>query len=187
MENLNLKDTIYSQYQKSTKLKGLINTFNLINPYTNIQEIYDKIYNLDTANSYGLDIWGKILNFGRVIELVSEDYFGFKSADYEPFNQAPYFNGKKTNFYKLTDEPYRKILKLICARNLTSATLPELNNITKKLYEGRGTCKVERVGVFQLSFTFDFKPEPWEIAILKNENIMPIPNLASYTIIINNN
>ena len=30
MENLNLKDTIYTQYQKSTKLKGLINTFNLI-------------------------------------------------------------------------------------------------------------------------------------------------------------
>ena len=186
MENLNINDTIYSQYQKSTKLKGLINTFELINPNKNIKDIFDKIFNLDTANTFGLDIWGKILNFGRIISLVWEDYFGFRESNFEPFNQAPFYNGKKNDIYILEDEPYRKLLKIICARNITDATLPELNKITKTLFEDKGICKVERNNG-NLIFTFNFIPEPWEIAILKNDKIMPIPILANYTIIINNN
>lgn len=187
MEDLDINTTIYSQYQNSPRLKALINTFKKISPYNSIQEVYDKIYNLDTANSYGLDIWGKILNFGRTIELTGVDYFGFKSADYEPFNQSPFYNGRSTNYYTLTDEPYRTLLKIICARNITSATLPELNNITYKLFKDRGTCKVERVSTMNLSFTFDFEPEPWEVALLQNTTIMPIPACCKYTIIINNN
>lgn len=185
MEALNLNTTLYLQYQKSEKLKALIDTFYKISPQNGINEIYNKIYNLNTANSYGLDIWGLILSFGRVVELVGVDYFGFKSADYEPFNQAPFYNGKNTGFYKLADEPYRKILKVICSRNLTGATLPELNKITSMLFGDRGVCKVERIGTMKITFTFNFKPEAWEVAILQNANVMPIPACCNYTIIIN--
>lgn len=187
MNEFNIEDTIYLQYQKSKKFIKLLETFKKINPNIKIKEIYDKIFNLKTANTYGLDIWGLILNIGRTIELTSDDYFGFKSADYEPFNQAPFYNGKETGFYNLSDEPYRKVLLLVCARNTTNASLPELNKITSILFKDRGSCKVEKIGTKKLTFTFNFEPEPWEVAILKNESIMPIPACCSYTVIINNN
>ena len=47
------------------KLKGLVNTFNLINPYTDIQEIYNKIYYIFTIYIFNskCNIFNDVIKF----------------------------------------------------------------------------------------------------------------------------
>ncbi|WP_242685687.1 DUF2612 domain-containing protein, partial [Photorhabdus sp. RW14-46] len=80
-----------------------------------INTFYDLIWNIDTANTYGLDVWGKIVNVSRRLT-VNENvkYIGFGEAllsvltttDPNPFDQAPFYAGEsKTKTIELSDQP----------------------------------------------------------------------------------
>ncbi|NHB63836.1 DUF2612 domain-containing protein, partial [Photorhabdus sp. RW14-46] len=64
MENVGA--TILAQYAASPKLNSLIRSFNAaVSSVEFINTFYDLIWNIDTANTYGLDVWGKIVNVSR--------------------------------------------------------------------------------------------------------------------------
>lgn len=179
-------NVILLQYQNSPTILKLIDSFKYLDPSRNIQDIYNLVFNIKTANSYGLDNWGRILGVSRYINLIGEDYFGFKESNFEPFNQSPFYTGQRTGNYKLEDEQYRKVLLLACARVTTDATLPSINHITSILFEGRGICKVIRSGIMKISFIFNFTPLLWETSLLRNNDIVPVPCGVDYELIINN-
>ena len=183
MEEFDIKTTILTQYQKSTKLLDCIDTFKYIDPASGINKIYNEIYNINTATTYGLDVWGLILNVSRYIEITTSDFFGFNGTGYSPFNVFPFYDGKASGNFRLENEQYRKLLLVVCFRNISNASLTDLNKITKLLYGDDGTCKVEKVSTMKIRFTFDFTPDFFQIAILQNENIVPIPTGVQYEII----
>ncbi|EQC00047.1 hypothetical protein B738_13208 [Photorhabdus temperata subsp. temperata M1021] len=108
MENVGA--TILAQYAASPKLNLLTRSFNAaVSSAEFINTFYDLIWNIDTANTYGLDVWGKIVNVSRRLT-VNENvkYIGFGEAllnvptttDPNPFDQAPFYSGEsKTKKY----------------------------------------------------------------------------------------
>ena len=110
------RQTVISQYANSTILTGLIERFaDAADQTANIESFFDLIMNLDTAQGYGLDVWGRIVGVERVLQIANVAYFGFAEAlpgslpfgdarfqgwtahfgfaeatDASPFNQAPF-------------------------------------------------------------------------------------------------
>lgn len=185
MEEYNIDTTVLTQYQKSQVLLALIDTLKYVDPYLGVNQIYDKIFNINTANSYGLDIWGLILNVSRYVKITSTQFFGFNGTGFSPFDNFPFFDDKISETYRLDDDAYRSLLMLSASRDTSNASLSELNRITATLFGDRGTCKVEKDATMHLTFTFDFAPENYEIGLLQNENIVPVPTGVDYDIIIN--
>jgi hypothetical protein len=57
---INVADTILTQYADSPKLKSLIYSFNeAVGIEDFLDDFYDVIWNIQTADTYGLDVWGK--------------------------------------------------------------------------------------------------------------------------------
>src|SRR3546814_6635908 len=101
--------TIISQYANSPTLVSLIQNMNqYIDQRTNFAAFYDFVWNVDTAQGFGLDIWGKIVGVGRELQINEPVlYFGFDDGlqDYSPFDEAPFYDGPQaTTTYRLSDD-----------------------------------------------------------------------------------
>jgi len=83
--------TVLSQYSNSPTLTQLIlNLFSYLDQTKNFDSFYDLIYNIDTAQGYGLDVWGRIVGVNRALEVQTQNWFGFFEAlpGSESFNSA---------------------------------------------------------------------------------------------------
>ena len=64
----NFWDTIISQYANSAILTQLIaNMDAYLDQTENFDNFFDDIWNIDTAQGYGLDLWGRILGVTRYV------------------------------------------------------------------------------------------------------------------------
>lgn len=77
----NWPQTVQSQYTSSPNLTRLLSSINdWISPDANFEAFYGLIWNVDTAQSYGLDVWGRIVGVTRVISLSATNFFGLTSS-----------------------------------------------------------------------------------------------------------
>jgi hypothetical protein len=140
-ENFDIDLTIQSQYGASPHIQGVIhNYYDDVNPQKDIDLIYDKMINLYTAEGYGLDVWGRIVNIDRDYVAIDEnfDYLGFDNRPYnmdriETFNNAPFYkvvNGK----VQLQDDAYRTYILIKAMLNISNVSLNSLNYIFKQLF-----------------------------------------------------
>src|SRR6516225_10502511 len=75
--------TLYSQYANSPVLVSWVDYFSQwIDANKNVDMFYDQLWNIQTAQGYGLDVWGRIvgLNPGRVLPVFPTPFFGFSEA-----------------------------------------------------------------------------------------------------------
>ena len=86
------RQTIISQYANSPRMLGLIEGFtDAVDVAARMDAFYSDIWDLDTATGYGLDVWGRIVGVGRVLQVATSDYFGFAEAgDADPFGDAQF-------------------------------------------------------------------------------------------------
>lgn len=143
------------------------------------KRFYDKIWNLDTASTYGLDIWGRIVDIGRYLTIDGElDVIGFDTADlaWNPFNQAPFVPEEvSTQTYRLEDNAYRKLILAKAMSNIFGRSAQGLNNMLTLLFEGRGKAYALDLGGMRMRYVFEFELEPYERAIVHNEKIFARP------------
>jgi hypothetical protein len=174
---LNHRDTVASQYANSPTILQLIDSMNgYIDPRANMQAFYDYVWNVETAQGFGLDVWGKIVRIGRNF-VVSEsvDAFGFvESRDAEPFNQAPFFSSISTSTVTLDDTAYRKLIMIKALANISAVNAASLNILLRQLFGGR-RCYVLDLGAMQMRYVFEFALTPLEYALLTQSNAMPRP------------
>lgn len=146
-ENFDIDLTIQSQYSDSPHIKGVIHSYyDFVNPQKDIDLIYDKMINLYTAEGYGLDVWGRIVNIDREYVAVDDqyDYLGFDNTPYnmdriETFNNAPFYqvvNGK----VQLQDDAYRTYILIKAMLNISNVSLNSLNYIFKQLFRDVNLC-----------------------------------------------
>ena len=106
--------TIISQYANSPTIVRLVHNIDeYIDPRVNIDDFYNFVWNVDTAQGFGLDIWGRIVNIGRDLRLPDVEWFGFDEASpgSYPFDEQPFFNGGgTTNVFTLSDDAYRTLI-----------------------------------------------------------------------------
>jgi hypothetical protein len=177
----NVERTIQSEYANSPTLVQLIkNMDQYIDPRANIDAFYDLVLNLDTAEGYGLDIWGKIVGLenGRVLKIPSTDIdFGFHEAGVAsatPFGIGVFYSGTPaTQNYSLSDPAFKTLILVKALANISDGSIPSINQLLQNLFAGRGRCYLNDLGNMQERFTFEFFLQPFEIAILTQSGALP--------------
>lgn len=176
---MKINDTILIQYGNSTRVKSLIYSFNDgVKVEGIIDEFYDKIFNLDTANSYGLDVWGKIVNVSRYVKFEETgDVFGFYGQKLQTANNGTFYSGEQaTKTLKLSDSFFRSIIKTKAAANISDATIKSLNKLISSIYPEKGLAFVTDNQNMTMNYVFPFYLKANEIALIKNSNVIPRPS-----------
>ena len=178
--------TVISQYANSPTLRQLIqNMDEYINPDTDFDAFYSYVWNVETAQGFGLDIWGRIVGVGRMLTIpASETFLGYQEAytaptaatGAQPFGQAPMYVGTASSqTYRLADDAYRKLILVKALANISDCTSPSLNRLLTNLFSGRGRCYVSDTGQMEFRYVFEFALEPYEIAIMTQSGAIPKP------------
>lgn len=173
-----VQQTIISQYANSPTINQLIESMNdYIDPRTNMQNFYDFVWNVETAEGFGLDIWGKIVGVRRTLRVTNpEDYFGFKGSNFQPFNQAPFYDDTRPMgaVYILNDDQYRVLVKTKALANISATNAKAINNLLRKLFNDR-RCYVQDIGGMQVNYVFEFALTNLEFAILTQSGVIQKP------------
>ncbi|AKM48185.1 DUF2612 domain-containing protein [Edwardsiella sp. EA181011] len=179
------KETILTQYSASKSLLSIIDTFNQavsLDDFTD--EFINRVWDLTTCESFGLDMWGKIVGVSRYIKAsIDSDSFGFSEADDgsdgypSPFNDQPFYAGlQETETVRLSDNAYRTLILCKAFSNISIATIPDVNRFLTMLFKGRGRCYCINYKEMTMGITLEFHLEPFEISILQNYEVTPIPS-----------
>lgn len=180
----NFLDTVLSQYASGPTLGSLIESFNqCVDPSADLDAFYDLIWNVDTAQGIGLDIWGRIVGVNRVLQVASGMYFGFAEAadstSESPFNSGgPFYSGgATTGNYALTDDAFRLLILAKAAANICDGSIQSTNAILMKLFPGRGNAYCTDGQDMTMTYTFHFSPilTPVEFAIIAQSGVLPHP------------
>lgn len=174
------QNTIISQYANSSIIIALLQNFNDAMDLTQLMdEFYDKVWNVLTAQGWGLDVWGRIVGVNRILQVVSgPDYLGFEEALPGPvgFNQGIFYSGQPiTANYALTDDAYRVLILAKAMANICDGSIPAINAILRSLFPGRGNCYVADDGTMEMTYTFEFPLTAVEESIVFNSGVLPAP------------
>lgn len=149
------KNYVLSQYANSpTMLKLMESIEETLNVENDINSFYNNVYNIMTANTYGLNFWGVILNIPRYLKV---------SVPGQP------------DIYELPNDLYRLVLLTKAMANITNCTVPNLESILNNLFGSRGIIRVFDTGIMTMKYVFDFYLDPYEKAILSLPGIPPKP------------
>jgi hypothetical protein len=183
--------TVISQYAASPITEALIDSMNLwIDPGVNIDAWYDTTWNILTAQGEGLDVWGRILGFNRVVHIPGNGvFFGFEEAQPDPsedtWNFAPFFGGgADTENYSLPDNLYRLALLAKAATNIWNGSIPGINAILLALFPFRGACFCTDGQNMTMTYTFDFALSAPEFAIVSTPGLLPRPTGVAATVVV---
>ncbi len=195
--------TVISQYANSpTLLQWLANMNQYLDQSANFANFLSYIWNVDSAVGFGLDIWGKIVDVSRLLRIPnSTPYVGFHIAsesqaaqDWTPAgsNQPPYNNPpvggamytgyNATQAYLLDDNSYRQLVLAKAFANIAASTAPAINQILQNIY-GVGQAYVLNSGVMAITYNFNFKPTPVQLAILEQSGVIPTPPGVAFSVI----
>ena len=182
--------TVISQYANSPILNSIMaNFFSYVDQTDNLDSFFDLMWNVYTAQGYGLDCWGTIVGVNRVLKLATgPKYLGFNEGgdlDYDPFNQSPWFSGQKlTTNYLLSDDGFRVLVLAKAFSNICNGSIPSINKLLQMLFGTNGKCYVVDNGNMTMTYTFEFQLSPVQLAILTQSGVMPTPTGVSFSITI---
>lgn len=188
---IDIKTTLLSQYANSPVILSIIENMNeAIDPSADIDAFYNLVWNVDTAQSYGLDVWGRIVGVNRVLQLPSGEYLGFQEGgtiDYDPFNQSPfYYGGTTTSNYYLSDDAFRALILTKALSNISDCSIKTYNRILMQLFPNRGNAYVTDIGNMFSNIHFNFDLQPFEVAIIKQSGAFSNPTGVGFNLIIDN-
>lgn len=183
--------TVISQYANSPTILALVNDMaEWIDPRTNFEAFYTFVWNVDTAQGFGLDIWGRIVDVSRLLHIPGDSaIFGFSNADrpydWQPWNQGTFNSGNRlTQTYVLTDDAYRVLILTKALANIAATNSPSLNALLRNLFPGRGKCYVVDQGNMSMQFVFEFSLTAVELAILTQSGALPHPAGVSFSVLV---
>jgi hypothetical protein len=142
---------IQSQYSASQRIMALAAGFqDKIDPHVNIDLFYRKMFDIYTAEGFGLDNWGVILGIGRNIPgPYLGDCFGFDGSELHPFDQYPFVpdNGTPPAISMISlDDDYFRLLLLYKALANISASDAETQNRLLSFLINTGVAGLPRAG-----------------------------------------
>lgn len=179
---MDISPTIQSQYACSPKIMALAQGFaDLIDPESDLQLFYDTVFNIDSAQGVGLDIWGRIVGLPRSAEMVTKHgvkYFGFGSKaapNATGFDNDPFYHGAEQVKFELSDEAYRLFLKTKAMANISTGSLADLNRMLQELLPGREVA-ITRTGPMRLKLVCSGELTDYERNMLLQGDLPPIPS-----------
>ena len=175
-------ETLLSQYANSPVILKLMAFFSeWLDPASRFDQFYTDLWDISTAKSHGLDVWGRILGVTRILEVPTGAYLGFEQEDQaKPFGFGIlYRGGRSTDSAALTDAAFRLLLFAKAALNITNGSVPATNQILRSLFGG-GYVRDN----YDMTITFVFPREltPLETAILYQSGTIPKPAGVSFNV-----
>lgn len=173
--------TVISQYANSPILMQLVaNFFDYIDQTENLSNFFDLVFNVDTAQGWGLDVWGRIVGVSRTLNIdIAGKYFGFEEAtsiSADPFNQSPFYSGAPVTMnFQLSDDAYRVLIFAKALANISDGSIKSINQLLLNLFPNRGNCYVTDDGLMTMTYTFLFALTPVEAAIVTQSGVLPQP------------
>lgn len=179
--SVNLLQAILWQYNNAPNLQSLIEQkqdwYNE-NQQAFWQDWIQNVFNLHTANEFGLSVWSIILGLPLFINTPpdpDQPTFGFGSAN----GAVNFGNGILGNsggtVYNLPLETKRIALKLRYFQLTSSGTVPETNRMLAYVFGALGRAYLLDYGTMSQAYIFLF-PVPWDLAyIFNNLDILPRP------------
>lgn len=147
------------------------------------------VFNLDTANEFGLSVWSIILDepiFG-VTEVSPLDYptWGFNADDDENFGSGSFGTNSDTG-YNFTIEQRRIILKLKAYLLSMSGKVPDINKAMARLF---GPGEIVCLDNLNMGFTYVIKSEALVgfIYEIRARDLFPRPAAVSINLILDDN
>ena len=132
---------IQSQYAASVRITALLQSAkDHILPDADIALFYDTIFNVQTAQGYGLDVWGNIVGVSRSI----------------PSHESP------TTMLFLSDEDFKQLIMVKASANIMDSSLYSMNYLLKQLYPNF-TCYIQLVNNWQNDDGRYYNSTPMEI------------------------
>lgn len=174
---------IISQYANSPVIGQLVANMNsYVNQWANFQAFYSYVWDVNTAQAFGLDILGRIVGVNRYLLLPASQglTFGFYNAtsphDFAPFNDAPFYSSNLgTMTFSLSDAVFRTLILVKALANISASTTPALNQMLINLFGASGQCYVSDGLNMTISYVFKFLLSPTQYAILTQSGVIPRP------------
>jgi hypothetical protein len=184
----NYETTIIRQFDNSTILGELLAYSDQWLDLTQFTaDFLANVWNISTAQGFGLDIWGRILGQSRylLVSQTADNDFGFYvSADpsgaqpWKPWTQAPFYNGASSGdvYVALQDTYYRKLLLIKAAANIAQCNVPAINALMRSMFGDRGRCYCgySLDQPMHIGYHYEFLPTNVERSIIES-GIFPVP------------
>lgn len=190
--SVDLKRAIIWQYEKSEKLKALVEAQNNAH-HELVQGFWERwerdVFNIDTANAFGLSIWARILDVNLSVQFAPQpDKVAFGvGPNRRNFAPPSGFGSREGGSVELTTEQARMVIR---ARYFSLTERPTLTNINEFLrrYFWRGDSKVYVTDPLDMSFvlyTFSYTPDGELAFLIDNMDFLPRPSTvgSSYRIV----
>lgn len=174
--------TVLSQYANSPVVTALVDYFaQWLDPASRFDNFYSLLWNIDTAQGFGLDVWGRILGVNRVLQVPTGEFLGFESDDQaKPFGYGILYGGaRSTDNVALTDAAYRTLLLAKAALNITDASTPAINEILLSLF-GNGYVRDNQD--MTITYVFSQALTPVQTAIVFQSGVLPKPCGVSFDV-----
>lgn len=173
---INRTRTILSQYDNSPTIRAIIESImENIDPTKNIEDFYKLVFDLDTAQGFGLDVWGRIVGVGRVLNVEDTDaHWGFSQALAASFGDGTFKPVEAvTSSYALSDDAYRNLIYVKALANISTCDADSLNRLLSLLFD-RGNAYINDYGDMSIRYVFEFDATAYERAIILS-GVLPRP------------
>lgn len=149
---------------------------------------YRDVFNLDTANDFGLHIWAIILNVPMLLSSEADGpgkrRFGFGRRGRYNFNSSNFAAVPGTGV-KLMPDQMRLALKLRYFQITSRASVPEINQFLKALFGDKGGAYALDPGDMSLIvYVFKYTPDSGTQMILQKMDLLPRPATVGMKIVI---
>jgi len=186
--SIDLLRVILWQYDKADRLVGLLNNKQIAmdeNQRDFWQDWYDNVFNLDTANEFGLAVWAIIMNVPLLINapIVNPDKVGWGFGEFrENFNNGN-FNESASGAQFLTIEQRRIVLKMRYRYLTIRPTIPNINQTLINAFGDLGTVFVTDNQDMTMEYTMQFSIPSWIQFVFEELTVFPTPSTVSATLV----
>lgn len=169
------------QHDNATALRSLIESkqdwYN-VNQATFWANWYRDVFNIDTANDFGLAVWGRILNVGlglQVDSTIGIPHFGF-GIYHRNFNNGNFARATSGEQALSTDQK-RLIIRLRYYQLISRGTVTEINEAMARIFGDLGQVFVrDPLDMSKITYVFKFTPSSRVRLILDRMNLLPRPS-----------
>lgn len=180
-----IRQTVISQYANSDVLLGLLDGLGVaIDRQVQLQKFRDFVWDIASAEGFGLDILGRIVGVARALYVSTEDYLGFsQSSDAVPFGQGVFYAAYRlTPNFNLSDDAYRRLILAKAALNITDCAIPSINKVLMFLFPDYGNVYVRDNRDMTMTYVFGAAVSKLDYAIITQSGALPRPAGVSVTV-----
>jgi hypothetical protein len=177
--SVNLLRAILWQYDSAPRLRSLLEqkqSWYDVNQAAFWDDWFTDVFDLRTANEFGLSVWAVLLDVPLVINAPPTDdrpVFGFGVYNRNFFDG--YFGRDTGNAFPLTVEQKRLVLRLRYFQLVTRGAVTEINAFLAQIFADEGRVYVADNLDMSIGYIFDFVPSAALRQVLENYDLLPRP------------